>query len=159
MKNKHFSQHHVPIKQFSDPALEILFDDKSAGFGVCDPVFNNVVYFFIGSRDDLIKDCAFAFGASEDDIYSGKKATTFCTNKDTFVCIYRDEPEDIPSLFHLLPMVAHEISHVVHRMMESRGIDDEETRAYMIGYYTEKFLSGYANLEGGMADSMPIVSA
>lgn len=35
--------------------------------------------------------------------------------------------------------VAHEIFHVAYKMLAARGVDDEETTAYLIGYLTEQF--------------------
>ena len=39
--------------------------------------------------------------------------------------------------------VAHELYHVACRIMEGRGISEEESWAYLIGYLTEMFYSLY----------------
>ena len=56
------------------------------------------------------------------------------------------DPINILTLFKDAPtenMVAHEVYHIACRVLQPRGIEDEEAWAYLIGYLTEMFYDLY----------------
>ena len=62
-------------------------------------------------------------------------ALTINVNPINIVTFFKDEPTN--------NMVAHEIYHVACRVLQPRGIEDEEAWAYLIGYLTEMFYDLY----------------
>ena len=51
------------------------------------------------------------------------------------ITIFKEEPNN--------KVVAHEIYHIAYRILQPRGIEDEEAWAYLIGYLTEMFYDLY----------------
>lgn len=64
--------------------------------------------------------------------------TTSYSDTNMFV-VFRDEPNN--------KVVAHELFHVANNILKPRGIEDEESWAYLIGYLTEMFYDLYLGKE------------
>ena len=63
-------------------------------------------------------------------------AVTFCYGDSTdCMVIFREKPNN--------KIVAHELYHVAYRILKQRGIEDEESWAYLIGHITEMFYDLY----------------
>lgn len=62
-------------------------------------------------------------------------ALTVNTDAMNILSVFKDEPNNA--------IVAHEIYHIACRVMQPRGIVDEEAWAYLIGYLTEMFYDLY----------------
>lgn len=56
-------------------------------------------------------------------------------NSTNCIVVFWDEPNN--------KIVAHELFHVAYRILNTRGIEDEEAWAYLIGHLTETFYDLY----------------
>ena len=103
--------------------------------------------------------CSIAFGwdtnKKEIDSYLDTCAPTDACNEGVKTYLETDmagaltitvDPINILTLFKDNPtenMVAHEVYHIACRVLQPRGIEDEEAWAYCIGYITEMFYGLY----------------
>ena len=74
--------------------------------------------------------------------------TVCCCGRGTStITVFHDEPNN--------KIVAHEIYHIAYRILNPRGIEDEEAWAYLIGYLTEMFYDLYLEKDETTKDSTP----
>ena len=65
--------------------------------------------------------------------------TVSCGSGTSCITIFKEKPNNT--------VVAHEIYHIAYRILQPRGIEDEEAWAYLIGYLTEMFYDLYLGNE------------
>jgi hypothetical protein len=74
-------------------------------------------------------------------------ALTITVDTINIATFFKDEPTN--------NMVAHELYHVACRVLQPRGIEDEEAWAYLIGYLTEMFYDLYLGKAENVEDISP----
>lgn len=100
---------------------------------IWDPVFKQNYYFICSSAERLNQTLKEQFGVKEDiEIDSHTTGRRIYIDKDDgtniIVMWVRTWDHDF---------IAHEVWHAVHKCLRLRGVDDEETHAYCIGFVTK----------------------
>ena len=102
------------------------------------PVFNITTGWYFGDVEVYKKVCAKR--EDNDGIYKSNidQCSGFCSGSIAWVEDYTE-----------VGAILHELTHMVHHILEAVGVDDEETRAYCTGYLGERLFKAMDKKFGG----------